>query len=46
MGADALGARRGLVHHQGPSIAEIAALRQTSEGTVKAHSNAIYRKAG
>ncbi len=31
---------------KGFSIAEIAALRQTSEGTVKAQSNAIYRKAG
>jgi DNA-binding CsgD family transcriptional regulator len=31
---------------KGMSIAEIARLRQTSEGTVKAHSNAIYRKAG
>ena len=29
-----------------PSIAEIASLRQTSEGTVKAQTNAIYRKAG
>jgi DNA-binding NarL/FixJ family response regulator len=28
------------------SIADIARLRQTSEGTVKAQSNAIYRKAG
>jgi DNA-binding CsgD family transcriptional regulator len=31
---------------KGMSIAEIAGLRQTSEGTVKAQSNAIYRKAG
>ncbi|MFO1207957.1 MAG: helix-turn-helix transcriptional regulator [Amaricoccus sp.] len=31
---------------KGMSIAEIARLRGTSEGTVKAHSNAIYRKAG
>ena len=31
---------------KGLSIAEIARLRGTSEGTVKAHSNAIYRKAG
>jgi DNA-binding CsgD family transcriptional regulator len=31
---------------KGLSIAEIARLRQTSEGTVKAQSNAIYRKAG
>ncbi len=31
---------------KGLSIAEIAALRQTSEGTVKAQTNAIYRKAG
>jgi DNA-binding CsgD family transcriptional regulator len=30
---------------KGLSIAEIARLRHTSEGTVKAHSNAIYRKA-
>jgi DNA-binding CsgD family transcriptional regulator len=30
---------------KGLSIAEIARLRRTSEGTVKAHSNAIYRKA-
>jgi DNA-binding CsgD family transcriptional regulator len=30
---------------KGMSIAEIARLRRTSEGTVKAHSNAIYRKA-
>lgn len=28
------------------SIKEIAALRNTSDGTVKAQSNAIYRKAG
>jgi hypothetical protein len=28
------------------STAEIAALRSTSEGTVKAQTNAIYRKAG
>jgi DNA-binding CsgD family transcriptional regulator len=31
---------------KGMSIAEIATLRGTSEGTVKAQSNAIYRKAG
>lgn len=31
---------------KGLSIAEIAELRQTSQGTVKAQSNAIYRKAG
>ena len=31
---------------KGMSLAEIARLRQTSEGTVKAQSNAIYRKAG
>ncbi len=31
---------------KGLSIQEIAALRDTSEGTVKAQSNAIYRKAG
>lgn len=31
---------------KGFSNAEIAELRQTSEGTVKAQSNAIYRKAG
>jgi DNA-binding CsgD family transcriptional regulator len=31
---------------KGLSIAEIGRLRQTSEGTVKAQSNAIYRKAG
>jgi DNA-binding CsgD family transcriptional regulator len=31
---------------KGLSIADIARLRQTSEGTVKAQSNAIYRKAG
>jgi DNA-binding CsgD family transcriptional regulator len=31
---------------KGLSIAEIATLRSTSEGTVKAQSNAIYRKAG
>ncbi len=31
---------------KGLSIQEIAELRQTSEGTVKAQSNAIYRKAG
>jgi DNA-binding NarL/FixJ family response regulator len=28
------------------STAEIATLRNTSEGTVKAQTNAIYRKAG
>lgn len=31
---------------KGMSLSEIAALRQTSDGTVKAQSNAIYRKAG
>ena len=31
---------------KGMSIGEIAALRGTSEGTVKAQGNAIYRKAG
>ncbi len=31
---------------KGMSLSEIAALRSTSEGTVKAQSNAIYRKAG
>ncbi|MEM9761583.1 MAG: helix-turn-helix transcriptional regulator [Pseudomonadota bacterium] len=31
---------------KGMSLSEIAALRQTSEGTVKAQTNAIYRKAG
>ena len=31
---------------KGLPIADIARLRQTSEGTVKAQSNAIYRKAG
>ncbi len=31
---------------KGLSTGEIAALRATSEGTVKAQSNAIYRKAG
>ncbi|MCB1335685.1 MAG: helix-turn-helix transcriptional regulator [Roseivivax sp.] len=31
---------------KGLSIAEIAALRGTAEGTVKAHLNGIYRKAG
>ncbi len=31
---------------KGMSVSEIAELRQTSEGTVKAQSNAIYRKAG
>lgn len=31
---------------KGLSIHEIAVLRQTSEGTVKAQTNAIYRKAG
>jgi DNA-binding CsgD family transcriptional regulator len=31
---------------KGMSISEIATLRQTSEGTVKAQTNAIYRKAG
>ena len=31
---------------KGMSTAEIGVLRQTSEGTVKAQTNAIYRKAG
>ncbi|MBE1295870.1 MAG: hypothetical protein GJ678_06425 [Rhodobacteraceae bacterium] len=31
---------------KGLSLSEIAALRETSDGTVKAQSNAIYRKAG
>jgi DNA-binding CsgD family transcriptional regulator len=31
---------------KGFTIAEIAQLRDTSEGTVKAQTNAIYRKAG
>jgi hypothetical protein len=31
---------------KGLSTQEIAALRATSEGTVKAQTNAIYRKAG
>ena len=31
---------------KGLSIAEIAALRGSAEGTVKAHLNAIYRKSG
>ena len=31
---------------KGMSIAEIAELRSTSQGTVKAQTNAIYRKAG
>jgi len=31
---------------KGFSISEIAGLRSTSEGTVKAQTNAIYRKAG
>ncbi|WGW05817.1 helix-turn-helix transcriptional regulator [Tropicibacter oceani] len=31
---------------KGLSVSEIAAMRATSEGTVKAQSNAIYRKAG
>ncbi len=31
---------------KGMSTSEIAALRTTSEGTVKAQTNAIYRKAG
>lgn len=31
---------------KGLSTAEIAGLRRTSEGTVKAQTNAIYRKAG
>ena len=35
-----------LLSIKGLSIAEIAALRETREGTVKAQSAAIYRKAG
>jgi len=35
-----------LLSIKGLSIAEIAALRETREGTVKAQSTAIYRKAG
>ncbi|MCB1371179.1 MAG: helix-turn-helix transcriptional regulator [Rhodobacteraceae bacterium] len=35
-----------LLSIKGLSIAEIAALRATREGTVKAQSAAIYRKAG
>ena len=31
---------------KGMSVPEIARLRQTSEGTVKAQTAAIYRKAG
>jgi DNA-binding CsgD family transcriptional regulator len=31
---------------KGLSIAEIAQMRETSEGTVKAQTNAIYRKSG
>ncbi len=31
---------------KGLSLAEIAGVRETSEGTVKAQTNAIYRKAG
>jgi DNA-binding CsgD family transcriptional regulator len=31
---------------KGMSTSEIATLRTTSEGTVKAQTNAIYRKAG
>ena len=31
---------------KGMSTAEIGVLRKTSEGTVKAQTNAIYRKAG
>ena len=31
---------------KGADIAEIARLRGSAEGTVKAHLNAIYRKAG
>ncbi len=31
---------------KGMSLAEIAGLRETSQGTVKAQTNAIYRKAG
>ena len=36
----------GLFAVKGLSTREIAALRSTSEGTVKAQTNAIYRKAG
>ncbi|CUK07374.1 Bacterial regulatory proteins, luxR family [Ruegeria denitrificans] len=35
-----------LLSIKGLSIAEIAALRQTKEGTIKAQSAAVYRKAG
>lgn len=31
---------------KGLSVPDIAAIRKTSEGTVKAQTNAIYRKAG
>lgn len=31
---------------KGVSITDIAAMRGSAEGTVKAHLNAIYRKAG
>jgi DNA-binding CsgD family transcriptional regulator len=31
---------------KGLSLSEIAGVRETSEGTVKAQTNAIYRKAG
>lgn len=31
---------------KGFSIAETAAMRKSTEGTVKSHLNAIYRKAG
>ena len=41
MGADAA-----LFAIKGLSIQDIAAVRETSEGTVKAQTNAIYRKAG
>ncbi len=36
----------GAVSIKGLSTADIANLRNTSEGTVKAQTNAIYRKAG
>ncbi|GAB4266305.1 MAG: LuxR C-terminal-related transcriptional regulator [Pararhodobacter sp.] len=41
-------AERDVAHFsvKGCSIAEIASLRGSAEGTVKAHLNAIYRKAG
>ncbi len=46
MGVHAHRTRCALFALKGFSIAEIAALRDTSEGTVKAQTNAIYRKAG